>query len=112
MIRTLQAWSVGCPSEVSPIFWAEPTAALQGGDKWALALRMSTGACRVVVCFVTARGSHQTNVSRNFGRAWYMGESIHIRCSPLNTLTHRCVAACQPSQLTIRAIDKPLAGVL
>lgn len=49
---------------------------IAGGDKWALALRESTGACRVVVCFVTARWLSSDECFAEFRAAWYMGKRI------------------------------------
>ena len=49
---------------------------ISGGEKWAEALREASGACRVVVCFVTERWLASDECFGEFKAAWYMGKRI------------------------------------
>ena len=49
---------------------------LVGGAKWREELRASAGACRVVVCLVTASWLTSNECFNEFRAAWYMGKRI------------------------------------
>lgn len=49
---------------------------LAGGAKWREELRASAGACRVVVCLVTANWLASDECFNEFRAAWYMGKRI------------------------------------
>jgi hypothetical protein len=55
-----------------------------GGAKWREELRASAGACRVVVCLVTANWLASNECFNEFRAAWYMGKRI----IPLFLLSH------------------------
>jgi len=48
-----------------------------GGSKWRDELRASAGACRVVVCLVTANWLASNECFNEFCAAWYMGKRNH-----------------------------------
>ena len=47
-----------------------------GGEKWAQALREASGACRVIIFFVTERWLASDECFGEFKAAWYMGKHI------------------------------------
>jgi formylglycine-generating enzyme required for sulfatase activity len=51
-------------------------ASLVGGVKWREELRASAGACRVIVCLVTANWLASDECFNEFRAAWYMGKRI------------------------------------
>jgi TIR domain len=51
-------------------------ATLAGGAKWREELRASAGACRVIVCLVTANWLASDECFNEFRAAWYMGKRI------------------------------------
>jgi hypothetical protein len=51
-------------------------ASLAGGAKWREELRASAGACRVVICLVTANWLASDECFNEFRAAWYMGKRI------------------------------------
>jgi formylglycine-generating enzyme required for sulfatase activity len=50
--------------------------AIAGGEKWREALKASAGACRVVLCLVTANWLASNECFNEFRAAWYMGKRI------------------------------------
>jgi len=50
--------------------------AIAGGEKWREALKVSAGACRVVVCLVTPNWLGSAQCFGEFMAAWYMGKRI------------------------------------
>jgi len=49
---------------------------IAGGDKWREALRAASGACRVVLCLITANWLSSSECFGEFEAAWYMGKRI------------------------------------
>jgi formylglycine-generating enzyme required for sulfatase activity len=49
---------------------------IAGGEKWAQALRAASGACRVIICFVTDHWLASDECFGEFKAAWYMGKRI------------------------------------